>query len=74
MGGMDLDGQRACVICHQLLPQRSKLTVASIPREEAERNHWTGRLNSDGTLAVHMCLQCQIDLSKNRGDGSTEKP
>ncbi len=57
---------QSCVICHQPLPQNSKLTVASVPREEADRNEWTRHENSDGMVMVNMCLQCQIARSKTR--------
>jgi hypothetical protein len=30
------------------------------------QNGWTGHENSDGTVMVNMCLQCQIDRSKSR--------
>jgi hypothetical protein len=57
---------QSCAICLQPLPTNSKLTLASVPREEAEQNGWTGHENPDGTMAVNMCLQCQIDRSNNR--------
>jgi hypothetical protein len=65
---MALYEQRTCVSCHQPLPPRSKLTLTCVRREEAERNSWTGQQNSDGTTTVDMCLQCQIDRSKDRKD------
>ena len=57
---------RSCVICHQLLPGNSKLTIASVQAEEAVQNEWNGHHNPDGTVTVGMCLQCQIDRSKSR--------
>jgi hypothetical protein len=63
---MTLSEQRTCVSCHQLLPPRSKLTLATVPQEEGERNGWAGQQNSDETITVDMCLQCQIDRSKSR--------
>lgn len=62
---MALSEQRTCVSCHQPLPPRSKLTLATITREEGERNGWTGQQNSGGTVTVDMCLQCQIDRVKD---------
>lgn len=61
---MATDNQRTCVICRQLLPPSSKLTLSRIAKEEAERNGWAGREDSDGAVIVDMCLQCQIDRSK----------
>ena len=69
---MALYEQRSCVSCHQPLPPRSKLTLSCVPREEAERNGWIGQQNSDATIAVDMCLQCQIDRSKSRREGFLE--
>src|SRR5690348_17337812 len=57
---------RNCVICYQPLPARSKLTLASVSRSEAEQNGWGGQENSDGMMMVDMCLQCQIDRSKDQ--------
>ena len=65
--------QRTCVSCHQPLPPRSKLTLATIPQEEGERNGWPGQQNSDGTKTVDMCLQCQIDRSKDRNDAPSSR-
>jgi hypothetical protein len=65
---MALYEQRACVNCQQPLPPRSKLTLATVPRDESERNGWTGQQNSEGTMTVDMCLQCQIDRSNRRKD------
>jgi hypothetical protein len=62
---------RECVNCHQPLPLGSKLTLTSVSQEEAERNGWIGQENSDGTLTVDMCLQCQINRSKNKKEGSS---
>ena len=62
---MEIHEQRTCVICRQPLPLKSKLTLACVPREEAERNGWTGEQNSDSTVTIDMCLQCQIDRSKS---------
>ncbi len=53
-----------CVVCHQPLPRNSKVTLVSVPREEAEQNWWTAYEKPDGTVIVDMCLQCQIDRSK----------
>ena len=57
---------QSCVNCHQLLPRDSKLTVTSVSRKEADENGWSGRDNGDGTMMVNLCLQCQIDRSKNQ--------
>jgi hypothetical protein len=57
---------QSCVICHQPLPQNSKLTTASVPSEEAAQNGWTGHKNADGAVMVGMCLQYQIDRSRSR--------
>ena len=57
---------KGCIICHQPLPGNSKLTTLSVPVEEALQNGWNGHRDPDGTVAVDMCLQCQIDRSKNR--------
>jgi hypothetical protein len=62
---------RNCVICHQPLPPRSKLTLASVPQNEADENGWAGQTTSDGTLTVDMCLQCQIDRAKNQKERSS---
>jgi hypothetical protein len=59
-----------CVVCHQPLPRNSKLTLVSVRREEAEQNAWAGHQEPDGTAIVDMCLQCQIDRSKSRKQGS----
>jgi hypothetical protein len=60
----------SCVICRQPLPQTSKLTLVTVSRDEAEQNGWTGHENPDGTLKVDMCLQCQIQRSNSRRQGS----
>jgi len=57
---------QSCVICHQLLPQNSKLTLVSVSREEAEQNGWSGGEDHNDAVIVGMCLQCQIDRSRNR--------
>jgi hypothetical protein len=62
---MNMESQ-SCAVCHQPLPRNSKLTLASVSREEAEQNGWTGHENPDGTVTVNMCLQCQIDRSNSR--------
>ena len=62
---MNMESQR-CAVCHQPLPPNSKLTLASVSREEAEQNGWTGHENPVGTVTVNMCLQCQIDRSNSR--------
>ena len=62
---MNMESQ-SCAVCHQPLPPNSKLTLASVSREEAEQNGWTGHENPEGTITVNMCLQCQIDRSKSR--------
>jgi hypothetical protein len=71
---MALSEQRSCVDCHQPLPPRSKLTLASVPLEETELNGWTGQQNPDGTITVDMCLQCQIDRSKDRKGAPSHRP
>jgi hypothetical protein len=38
---------------------------------EAEQNGWGGKENSDGMMMVDMCLQCQIDRSKNQKERSS---
>jgi len=53
---------------------RSKLTLVSVLRKEAEEKGWAGEENSDGTLTVDMCLQCQIDRSENQKKRSSEAP
>jgi hypothetical protein len=58
LGSME---SRSCVICHQPLPGNSKLTTASVPAEEAVQNGWNRHYDLGGTVAVRMCLQCQID-------------
>lgn len=63
---MASDEPRTCVICRQPLPPKSKLTTANVVRDEAERSGWTGEPNSDGTVVVDMCLQCQIARSHAR--------
>jgi hypothetical protein len=62
---MNMESQ-SCAICHQPLPGNSKLATASVPAGEAAQNGWNGYPNADGTVRVDMCLQCQIDRSKNR--------
>lgn len=42
-------GPQQCILCHQILPRNSKLTVAFVSREEAEQNGWTGENNHDWT-------------------------
>ena len=37
---------RNCVVCHQLLPDKSKLTLASVSPIEAKRNGWARREDS----------------------------
>jgi hypothetical protein len=39
------------------------MTQYNVSVQEANDNRWAGRENSDGTVAVDMCLQCQIDRS-----------
>lgn len=70
---MALYEQRTCVSCHQPLPPRSKLTLATVPQEEGERNGWTRQQDSEGTMTVDMCLQCQIDRSKSRKDARSSR-
>jgi len=36
---------QSCAICLQPLPRNSKLTLASVSREEAGQNGWTGHEN-----------------------------
>ena len=54
----------ACVQCHQPLPGMSKLNKQAVPEEEAAARGWIGTRNSDGTVTVSMCLQCQIERSE----------
>lgn len=63
---MASDEPRTCVICRQPLPPKSKLTMANVAREEAERSGWAGEQNSGDTVTVNMCLQCQIARSHTR--------
>lgn len=63
MGSME---SQSCVTCHQPLPRNSKLTLVSVPREEAEQNGWNGNQNPDGMVIVGMCLQCHIDRSRSQ--------
>jgi hypothetical protein len=41
-------------------------TLETRLKEEAVKNGWNGQNKPDGTVTVHMCLQCQIDRSKGR--------
>jgi hypothetical protein len=57
------DGQRFCVCCRKPLPWVSKMTRRLVTEADANRNDWAGERNSDGSLWVDMCLQCQIARS-----------
>ncbi len=65
-----MDSQ-SCVICHQPLARTSKLTLVTVSRDEAKQKGWVGRENPDGTLTVHICLQCQIQRSDSRRQATT---
>jgi hypothetical protein len=56
--------QRSCVRCGQALPSMSKLTQQRVANDEADTFHWAGERNSDSTVTVDMCLQCQITRSE----------
>jgi hypothetical protein len=54
----------------RLLPQAaamvSKMTRPVITEAEADSNQRVGERNSDDTISVHMCLQCQIARSDHQ--------
>jgi hypothetical protein len=62
---MLLSDTRICVVCHQSLPWKSKMTVALIPQEEAEQNQWPGLKHPDQTVTVDMCIPRQMDRSRS---------
>jgi hypothetical protein len=35
-----------------------------VANDEADTFHWAGERNSDSTVTVDMCLQCQITRSE----------
>ena len=51
---------RCCMAYGQPLLPKSKMTVAAISQEEADRCDWTGRKNAEGTVTVDLCRSCQI--------------
>lgn len=61
--------QNVCVGCGQRLSATSKLTKLSISAQEAMERGWEGAGNEDGTVTVHMCLQCQITRSNRAKHG-----
>ena len=52
--------ERRCAACGQFLPPQSKMTLATVLSEEADRRGWTGPVKADGTVSVDLCLSCQI--------------
>lgn len=52
---------RRCIACGQPLPPQSKMTVAVISQEEADRRGWAGSKNADETVNVDLCLSCQMN-------------
>jgi hypothetical protein len=51
---------RRCLACGKPLPPKSKMTVAVVSQEEADRRGWAGSKNTDGTVNVDLCLSCQM--------------
>lgn len=68
---MALPDTRSCVICYQPLPPKSKMIVAAVMPEEADRYGWTGQKNADQTINVDMCLSCQM-VRSSQAKGATQ--
>ncbi|MFZ0591430.1 MAG: hypothetical protein WAM39_13185 [Bryobacteraceae bacterium] len=61
--------QKVCVGCGQRLSAGSKLTRQNVSAQEAKEHGWEGTSNEDGTITVHMCMQCQITRSNRAKHG-----